>query len=797
MRPYLLTVILVIFGINSYSQEERNATIKGVITAKETGETLIGANVILKKDPGIGASTDIVGNYSLKLKPGEHILLFSFTGMKTDTVSFMLKANEIRNFDIALSSYDEVLETFEIKVGKFDQKIEDMTVSIETIKPDIIENKNTRSVETILDQTPGLNILDGEPQIRGGSGFTFGVGSKVAVLVDGMPMLSGDAGRPEWGFIPVENIEQIEVIKGASSVLSGASALSGAIHIRTAYPKDKPLTKVNAYTGFYSAPRNEAAQWWDDYPTISGVNFLHSRKIKNFDLVVGGNFNYDHGYIGAPQPGEFVVDTISDFTDDQMRSIRGRVNFNLRHRSKKVSGLNYGLNGNFMLNSTNLALAWLNDSSGIYRAYPGAVFLQEQQIGYLDPFINFYSETGAKHSLKGRVLRTNNEMTNNQSNESWVYFADYQFQKEYDFIEDLKFIGGVSSQYTDSYAELYAGAGSPENQLLNISGYTEIQKKFYDVLNFSIGGRAEYYQLNDTTTALAPIFRAGSSIKLAQETYFRMSYGQGYRFPTITERYISTSAGSFGVFSNPGLQPEKSWNSEAGIKQGLKFGNYFGYLDVAVFWQEYENTIEYLFGFWDLLTVPGFKFVNTGESRVVGIDISWMGQAKIGKNWRINTMLGYNYILPETLTPDYVYAVDQLDLELSYNTTSLDTTGNILKYRFIHNAKGDIEVKWKDFAVGYSFRYFSRMENLDLAIEQFELVTSEEFSGGTQQPIRYLDFYNENNSGNLIMDARISYNWKEHKFALISSNIANRTYSLRPLKVEQMRTIMFQYSLKL
>src|SRR5690606_34288653 len=134
------------------------------------------------------------------------------------------------------------------------------------------------------DQTPGLNIMDGEPQIRGGSGFTFGVGSKVSVLIDDMPMLSGDAGRPEWGFIPVENIEQIEVTKGASSVLSGSSALSGYINIRTAYPKSKPQTKINLYSGFYSRPQADSATWWDDYPFIHGMNFLHSRIIKkNFD----------------------------------------------------------------------------------------------------------------------------------------------------------------------------------------------------------------------------------------------------------------------------------------------------------------------------------------------------------------------------------------------------------------------------------------------------------------------------------------------------------------------------------
>jgi iron complex outermembrane receptor protein len=97
-------------------------------------------------------------------------------------------------------------------------------------------------------------------------------------MVDDMPMLSGDAGRPEWGFIPVENISQIEVIKGAASVLSGSSALSGSIHIRTAYPKAKPLTKVNLYSGFYSNPSIDGATWWTGVPLISGVNVLHSEK---------------------------------------------------------------------------------------------------------------------------------------------------------------------------------------------------------------------------------------------------------------------------------------------------------------------------------------------------------------------------------------------------------------------------------------------------------------------------------------------------------------------------------------
>ena len=773
----------------------------------EKGEPVMGASVIYRGDVTIGILTDDNGNYLIELPSKVCTIIYRYTSLVTDTATLTIKNDETLTHNVTLKSYIQEIEGVDVRVGKFDKPLEDQTVSMEIIRPEIIENKNTRSIETALDQTPGLNILDGEPQIRGGSGFTFGVGSKVAVIVDDMPMLSGDAGRPEWGFIPVENISQIEVIKGAASVLSGSSALSGSIHIRTAYPKAKPLTKVNVYGGFYSKPSQEGATWWNDFPLITGVNFLHSRMIKNFDLVVGGNFNYDHGYMGPPIQDSLIaaspfVDTVSNFTNSQMASKRARINFNTRHRSKKIRGLSYGINGNAMLSETNMVFAWLGDSTDLFRAYPGAVFLQNQTIFNLDPYITFNSQANGKHSLRGRLLYSNNDMTANQSNQATTYYGDYIFNKRYVNLANLDFIAGVTSTFTNSFANMYIGSGSRNNQMLNISAYTQLEKKFKEVLNLSIGGRLEYFQLNDTITALKPIFRAGTSIKVYQETYVRASYGQGYRFPTITERFIRTGVGNFGVFPNNDIKPESSWNAEVGIKQGLKFGKIFGYLDVAGFWQEYENTIEYVFGFWGDGSSPtnfaGFKFINTGKSRVLGIDASFSGKAKIGKKIDVMFMSGYNYILPKTLTPDYIYGVDSVFYKknYTYKTTSLSPERNILKYRFLHNVKGDIEFTFfKKFSIGGSVKYFSKIENMDLVIQEFE-----EFTEGLTyvQNIEYMDYYNSHRRGIWIFDARISFNVNDkHKLALISANLANTTYSLRPLKIEQPRTVMLQYTYKL
>ena len=793
---------LFVFIFLSFQAQERGV-FKGTLKDASNKELLIGANVFMLGNSEIGASADLDGNFAITVPSGKHQFVASFVGMINDTLEVIIYADQITELTILLKPIDEILDEIVVKAGKFDHKVEELTISMEIIQPDLIENKNTRSVESVLDQTPGLNILDGEPQIRGGSGFTFGVGSKVAVLVDDMPMLSGDAGRPEWGFVPIENIKQIEVIKGAASVLSGASALSGAIHIKTAEPTLDPLTKINLYSGFYSSPSDESMQWWDDYPYIHGANFLHSRKIKNVDLVVGGLLNLDHGYIGAPIANEFVIDTITNFSDDQMSSEKARMNFSLRVHPKKFQKMVYGIGGNAMYNRTNMMLAWLNDTSGIYRAYTGGVILQEQTIFNVDPYISTYGSKGGKHTIRSRFLYTDNQMTNNQSNASMVSYGDYQFKKRYKKLQDLELVAGFSSTYTQSEAVLYSGSGSPNNDMLNVSGYSQLEKSIKDRLRFSFGYRLEYYQLNDSIENSASIIRAGLNYKVAEGTHVRMSFGQGYRFPTIAERYIRTSVGSFGVFDNPDLKPEQSWNLEAGIRQGYKIGDFYGYLDVAAFKQEYTNTIEYLFGFWDptySFAVAGFKFLNTGRSEVHGLDISWAGFLKLNKTSKIQFIVGYNYILPKTVQPDLVFANDHNpggSGEFSYNTTSLDASERILKYRFKHTFKADVSCTLKDaLSFGVSARYFSRIENLDKAISEFENATVA--SGGSLQPVLYMDYYNQYNNGNLILDARISYAFPEkHKIALISSNLLNRTYSLRPLKIEPMRTVMLQYSYQL
>ena len=82
------------------------------------------------------------------------------------------------------------------------------------------------------------NIIDGQTNIRGGSGWSYGANGRVRGTRWRFADAAADAGDAKWSFLPIENLEQVEMIKGASSVLFGSSALNGAINLHYGFPRD-------------------------------------------------------------------------------------------------------------------------------------------------------------------------------------------------------------------------------------------------------------------------------------------------------------------------------------------------------------------------------------------------------------------------------------------------------------------------------------------------------------------------------------------------------------------------------
>jgi iron complex outermembrane receptor protein len=104
-----------------------------------------------------------------------------------------------KKLNITLSEEAHELGMVVVTAGRHEQRIEDVTVSMEVVKPAFIENTNATNMESVIDQVPGVNVIDGQANIRGGAGWSYGAGSRVLVLVDDLPQISADAGDAKWG----------------------------------------------------------------------------------------------------------------------------------------------------------------------------------------------------------------------------------------------------------------------------------------------------------------------------------------------------------------------------------------------------------------------------------------------------------------------------------------------------------------------------------------------------------------------------------------------------------------------
>jgi len=794
LRQMQKSVFIICLALMSTAIGVKAQTVSGLVS--DTAGEPIPGSYITSGTNTVASGFD--GKYALQLTPGTHTISCSFIGMGTQSKSFSLNEGQSVVWDVVLETEARVLNMAVVSAGRFEQSVAEVTVSVEILQPALVENKATTSLESALEQVPGVSMVDGEPQIRSGSGFSYGAGSRVMVMVDDLPVLSGDAGRPNWGFLPLENLEQIEVIKGASSVLYGSAALSGVINIRTRFPDARPLTRLSIQQGVYSNPRSTSSVYWDTPLQQTNIRFLHSRQLGGWDIVIGGNLLGDDGYKGPTielDSTNTPIDTntvgYNPFSVDRYgANSQARFNINLRRRDSAIPGLTYGLSTNWQKGESLNTLIWENSATGLYSSYAGAATRTKQLVGTVDPFIEYLSPSGVRTSFRNRWQHLVNNNNNGQGNNSDVFYSELQTQKLGALgMEKMTLTGGVVHQYTIGEAQLYTGGNEDGiNTARNIAGYLQLDQPIGERLNLSAGMRYEHFSINDDSEG-KPVFRAGGNYQVAEETYIRSSFGQGFRFPTIAEKYIRTGLGVLQVYPNENLKPESSTSLELGVKQGVKVGGFMGYLDVAIFQQRYTDFIEFTFQRWaessdDLLNGLGFGSLNTGESQVRGAEISLMGQAKWGSRDQhsLDVLTGYTYTNPISLTPDLIYGDGD---STTYIATSYDATGHILKYRSPHLVRFDAQWTHPKGFIGLSARYQSVLQNFDKAFILFD--------GFADWGLT--DWLGDHPTLPWIIDFRVGYNMSDNsRLSVVVSNLLNEEYSIRPLAIEAPRLVNFVYT---
>ena len=775
------------------------AQVTGVVTDYSGKAPMIGVKVIASS--GEKTITDFDGKYNLPINKFPVTLVFSMIQYANDTIVI----TQAGNYTLELKEFVKDFETIVVSAGRRKQAAEDVPVSMEVIRPQLIDNKGITDLEQAVDQTPGVFTMDGQVSIRGGSGFAYGTGSRVLLLWNGMPLLSGYAGDTQWNAIPMEQASQIEVMKGAASVLYGSGALNGVIALTEKEPSYKPETKIKIQSGIYENPKRSSLKWWTRNPMNQQVEVYHGQMHNKVGYTVSTTLFHNDGY----REGE--------------TEMRGRVSGSLYFKSQKFNRLKTGIGYNYQIQKSGNFLIWESADLGYTPSGGADTSIAASTLTYnfgqrlfLDPYIKFTDKNNNKHSLKTRMYFAENVNLNNlsQSNGAVIYFSDYQFQKQYS--NDFTLTTGISNIYNVVKSNLFGDHTSN-----NIAVYAQFEKKIGE-LDITAGVRAEYFEMDgkrgdtdfliskkdSTTIPIYPILRMGLHYQVAKYTHLRASFGQGIRYPAVAERFTQTSVGALNVFPNPTLRPEIGWSAEIGIKQGVKIGEWKGMLDVAAFVNQYSNMMEFSFiyfnpisqmplnpinptpediqfltnGQYNVADWVGFQAQNAEKARITGIDISFNSSGKLG-NVELISLLGYTYMNPISLNKDPLYAAN-----------FSDPNTNMLKYRFKHLAKADIEANYKKISLGFSCRYSSFMRNIDRTFEDDldPSLTSEVYilPGLTAYRQQY-------NKGNLVFDVRFGFKINDqYRIGLIANNILNAEYTTRPGDIQPPRNYMIQLQMK-
>jgi iron complex outermembrane receptor protein len=490
---------------------------------------------------------------------------------------------------------------------------------------------------------------------------------------------------------------------------------------------------------------------------------------------------------------------------------RGRVSGSLFFKPRKIQGLKAGLGYNYQYQKTGNFLIWESDSLGYTPSGGADTSNSESTLTYnighrffIDPYLKYIDKYNNRHNLKARIYSATNNNINNpqQGSGAVIYFSEYQFQKQ--FGNGISVTTGISNIYNVVVSKLFGDHTSN-----NLAAYGQYEHKI-GKLDVTVGVRLEYFEMdgksgdtdfyfgNDTNdlskSPLYPVFRTGLHYELAKYTHLRASFGQGIRYPAVGERFIQTSVGALNIFSNPNLRPEIGWSAEIGIKQGLKIGSWKGMFDISAFVNQFSNMTEFSFGIYKpdsivslQLTDPsaidyltnwvGFQAQNAEEARITGLDFSFNSSGKLG-NIEIISLIGYTYMNPISLNSNPLYT-----------SNFSDSTSKMLKYRFKHLAKADVEANYKKISLGFSCRYNSFMSNIDR--------TFEDAIFGTYILPGLKEYRKKYNKGVFVIDFRLGYKLNDKfRIGLIANNIFNAEYSSRPGDIQAPRNFMAQLQIK-
>ncbi|MEZ4524386.1 MAG: TonB-dependent receptor [Desulfobacterales bacterium] len=440
------------------------------------------------------------------------------------------------------------LETMTVTAERFPVKEKESHRFVRVISSEELKESGANNLSDALKRAGGFDYkaFGSQGISHGGMNSTLtirGIKDGELILINGSP-IQGAAGHAyDLNTIPLDQIERIEILKGAASTLYGADAMSGVINIIT--------KKTGSETSFSGSVEfgNESYHNHSIAATFPGVNL---------------GFNYQH--LGEQE--------------EISRSFSNKY----RYDTDETDKYSWNINAELL---DNLWLDYLGSyyKTGFEKRYdnPAKAYEGTDQDHYKN-FANLRFET---QSFRAKAFGTYDEMQRDEytdPDEPDDENKNYNFGLEGDYRFDLsgwEFNTGADWVYRGAdYNNQYGSQHRNDYSL-----FFQVKKTFLESLTATVGAREQFIDgasgAKDYDKFL-PSF--GLTYKMTDSLNLFANAGKAFRAPTFNNQYYDSSF----LVGNPDLGPEEGWTYETGIKYDLSFLR----LRVSAFYMAYEDKIE-------------------------------------------------------------------------------------------------------------------------------------------------------------------------------------------------------------